>query len=304
VFGSDANHVFAAGSSGLIIARDAGGNWSNQSMGGAFPPTFSEGWAAGNTDFWMATTSGATRSNGAGVWAYEQSSGAATQGNGLWGFSSSDLWLSFENDTGTLAAPVNATTLYHYNGSGWTTETPATPGGFLALWGTSDSDLYAYGVDVENQGSGAFRNPIIAHRNAAGTWARQPNGPGLITTGGTNCGVTSMWGFGKPATNIYATLKGSGIYHSAGDGTWTAVPNAPAGTSGPKVACSAVWGASSSALWFACKNVVFSYDGNATWATTLTDPNVTAFSAIWGTSATNVYAVGGDGTNAIIYHLY
>jgi hypothetical protein len=31
---------------------------------------------------------------------------------------------------------------------------------------------------------------------------------------------------------------------------------------------------------------------------------VTAFSAIWGTSATNVYAVGGDGTNAIIYHLY
>ena len=242
------------------------------------------------------------RSSG-GAWGFVSS--APGPGNGIIAFSSSDVWMATEADSGTVSAPVNSSTVYHYNGSSWTSETPAQQGGFLTLWGTSGSDLYAFGVNLENNGSGGVRYPIIAHRDATGTWTRQPNGPALGVTAGSNIGVTSMWGFGVPATNIYAALRNSGIYHSAGDGTWTQVPGAPAGTQGVKNYCYATWGAAASAVFFGCKNIVYQFDGNATWTTSLNDASIGNIAGLWGTSANNVYAVGTDTAGAgIIYHLY
>jgi hypothetical protein len=225
-------------------------------------------------------------------------SGAPSPVTGLYGFSTADFWTS---DT-TATNNVNTSSFYHWNGSSWVTET-STQGGAVSLWGTSDSDLYAYGSDVE----GSLRKTIIIHRNAAGTWSLQGAGqlPTLGITANGVCGLNGMWGFGTPANDVYAITSGQGLFHSTGDGNWAQVPNAPAGTQGVKTICKAVWGATASAVWVACPGGVYVYDGvNKVWGTTGLVASGVTFNALWGSGPNDVYAVGDNGTTGIIYHYY
>ena len=118
--------------------------------------------------------------------------------------------------------------------------------------------------------------------------ANEPNPVGI---------VSSLWGFGSPANTLYATTTTAATpLYSTGNGTW-----APMGGSAP-TACYAVWGSSASAVWFACEEGLYLYDGSNWTGPSLNGETILG---LYGTSATNVYGVGNDSAdNGVIYHYY
>lgn len=208
---------------------------------------------------------------------------------GVWVFAANDAWFSFWSYDGS---PDGKSALYHYTLSGFNQAQNPDSTNVMALqhlWGTSDTDLYTFGSEVTSCAPGVcYTASIISHPDQTGKWVQQYN-----TAGGE---ISSMWGFGSPATNIYATATTGVPLHSTGNGGWNSLAApAPSG-------CAAVWGADPTHLLFACGASLYPFDGTTWGASELSGPTI---SGLWGSSASNVYAVGktGGGTGAV-YHYY
>ena len=143
-----------------------------------------------------------------------------------------DIWSSYY----LLSGASSNSAINRYQATGWAPVMNSDGSQALELqriWGSSSSDMYAFGA-TEMCGLGACNSTAeVLYPDSGGTWSPQYslNQPGPTLT------MTSMWGFGKPLNNLYATLNGHLTpLHSAGDGNWTALGgSAPSGTS-------CVWG--------------------------------------------------------------
>jgi hypothetical protein len=301
VTGTDANLVFAAGAAGNFISRSAG-TWVDQSISNG--PDFGQMGASSANSLWAVTSAGIERSTSPGIWYYDSSAnGPMTLINGITPVSQTSVWASYQFDNGTLQAPMPGSVIYHYANGAWTSQTLAL-GGAGQMWGTSDTDVYAWGTHMQNDGGSSYKVTVILHRDASGNWSQTFTGKTLGVTANGLIGYTSVFGFGSPATNLYATARGDTVYRGTSPTNWTPMADAPAEIVGPKLHCDSVWGASPANVYIACMTSVYMHDGT-TWSKPLTDANA-SFWSVWGSGPNDVYAVGSDtaGTTGVIYHLY
>jgi hypothetical protein len=300
VFGNsgDGSHIYAAGGS-AYYERDATGTWSWYAinLSALNPSVISQGWAFGVNSVFLASDVGVLESTAPTAWsgAFEGSAVEAVVG-----FSATDGWAAHGDGM--------TTSVYRLTSGGWATD--QTEAGYsgtgaanrVALWGTSDGDLWLGGG--AGLGSPIVYTPVVWHRNAAGSWSQQTVEPGCHTCiGGVVPKVNGLWGFGSPATSVFATTYpvAPAIYSG---GTWSSLANVPIGMGGSGKTCLGIWGSSATAMWFACDGGMFLYSGAGTWDTN-SQLNVTGFQSVWGSSAIDVYAAGTDGNGAgFVYHYY
>ena len=167
---------------------------------------------------------------------------------------------SASNPEGGIAAPPALK---------WTQEGPMYL--FLGIWGSSPNDVYA----VEAGG-------LIMRSTGDGTWTGQVSGTGERLTG--------VWGSGP--NDIYISVRSNVVLHSTGNGVW----DHHVFQSG--VTFSGVWGSG--------PNDVYVFEagadhtkGDGTWSPQIIEPDGQPTLAMWGSSATDVYAGAALGT---VYH--
>ena len=134
---------------------------------------------------------------------------------------------------------------------------------FLAIWGTSSTDVYIVGA------AGA-----ILHSTGNGTWVQQQSGSSSYLHG--------VWG--SSATDIYAVGLGGVILHSNGDAAWT--------ISTPTVHdLLSVWGSSRKNVYAVGREgTILHFDGSS-W-TPMQSGTLSDLASVWGTSSTDVLSGG------------
>lgn len=208
---------------------------------------------------------------------------AAPQGSnlyGVWGSSPSDVFAAgqpsgFDDPDGFLL---------HYDGSGWSEMSgpAAADANYRSVWGSSATDVFAVGsfFDADYQG-------LIARFDGV-SWAKMdlaaPEGISLRDVHGTSSSDVWAVGFTQfpdfPENGLILHYDGASWTERdvGGDnfifsGVWASAPND----------VFAVGGGDNSAA-------VYHYDGQ-TWSPMVIPPTVYLHD-VWGTSATDVYAVG------------
>ena len=177
------------------------------------------------------------------------------------GWSSSDLFIM--DEIGSIA---------HYDGNTWTVIRNDVPGQELsAIWGTSFSDVFAVGSE------GA-----ILHYDGK-SWSKMNSG--------TTKNLLNVWGIS--ASNVFVVGEYGTILHYDGQ-TWNQL------ISNTTARLLSVWGSSSDI--FAVGGTIIHYDGITCseikdGATQYLDSiyGDNYINSVWGTSPSNVYAVGNSG---------
>ena len=216
----------------------------------------------------------------------------------VWGSSSTDV-LAVGGDPDSFAAKV-----FHYDGSQWTEVRGFAPGEFElfeleSVWGSSATDIFAVGFVFD----GVFEESLIFHFDGT-DWRR------MQVTGQVRPSLVDLWG--SSATDVYAVGQNDEDAPSTGvvlhfNGTsWAPVLQRQS------FAPNSVWGSSATDVFVAGFQVeetdqepffrsfgtIFHFDG-ASWSRVTLPPGVGVLNEIWGSSASDVFAVGEDG---IIVH--
>ncbi len=213
------------------------------------------------------------------------------QGNGLnavWGTGASNVYAVGDNGT-----------VLRWDGSSWSAETSGTTAKLTSIWGSSASDIWIAGESILLHGNGStWTEDAYGTTNCcwAGIWASGPSdvwavGEGIVVrwngsawgpVAGAPTGVNNaVWG--TSATNVFIADLNTAISHWNGT-AWSS--DATGGTRG----FWALWGTGPGDVWAGGMNDVAHYDGSTWTATPLT---TTRRLGVWGTSATNVWTVGG-----------
>jgi hypothetical protein len=275
-----------AGSSFTLIGRNLAGAWKPLTHAGTSHVTMMAVSAPDNV--WIADDQGIYSWTGT-AFSKDTRPGAPTARiAGIYTFGADDVW-----------AALTTGAIVHYRGGSWAAEAspPAGGGGFF---GSSDDDLFTFGTTSDT----SFDYAKILHRGSDGKWTTVYTSTGAYTMAGYTARVTALFGFGNPITSAYATVTNTMAptppIHAGSDGLWAPITNTPAGV----VNCSDAFGVDEKTMWFLCNGAIYSYDGT-TWSAPLTIANA-RFQSLWGTSATNLYAVGFDSSaiNGVVYHLY
>ena len=225
--------------------------------------------------------------------------------NGVWGTSATDVFAVGPDPLGAFGYDG---AILHYNGTSWSPMTTIGLGsGEVALysvWGSSPTDVYAVGEDFRG-----IPNALVAHFNGS-DWSRVPLSEiafrALFDVHGTS--AQDVWAVGF--VDLGFNLRGSAaqlslraratkgarqiedaqgiILHYDGTG-WTEFR-----TPEEDLAFNGVWSAAPNDVFAVGERgetaVVYHFDGTA-WAL-MTVPPVRQLLDVWGTSGTDVYAVG------------
>lgn len=211
--------------------------------------------------------------------------------NAMWGSGATDIYAVGSDSS------VNKQQIAHFNGTSWTTLT-SYPGAV----GDQVNTIYGFGVNavyIGTQASLGGPGGIWFTSNSGTSWTQQYN----------TKGINAIWG--ADATHIYAGVQdNSGIILSSnGGGTWSPV----AGSLGTRF-IHAIWGASANEFWVASSDSIWHTTNGGLSFTNQFDTNVSSagfiavgfsvnWKSIWGTSASNVYAVGSSlGTGYIAHY--
>ncbi len=144
------------------------------------------------------------------------------------------------------------------------------PATIMAVWGTSDKDIYAVGQTLVPPIESAL------WRFNGFAWSE-------ISVSGSNV-LNAVWG--ADSSNVVAVGQGGTILHLQGT-EWTQVPNISS-----DINFNAVWGSSPTDIHaVADGGVIFHYDGSG-WFETMGVPTEAPLYAVWGANASTVYAAG------------
>jgi len=219
-------------------------------------------------------------------WRLMPSGVSAMQFYSLWGVSATSVYASGGIVGGSDVVP----TVVHYDGTEWRSMNVDTavafingPGIIRGFWGTSDANLYAVG------------GSSIVHYNGT-TWT-------ILFDGVVAGGLRSVWG----ASDTTVFMAGGECYLVRYNGTGFFGSWYPASRDcgqlsdlrfGGYVALNAIWGASDTDVFVVGGNGIIGfiahYDGSL-W-TTMPSGTTQHLRAVWGTSPSNVIAVGDSGT--------
>lgn len=182
--------------------------------------------------------------------------GPAGNWTSVWGSSSSDVFVV--GYQGAIA---------HWNGSSWTTMNSGTSEILTSVWGTSPRDVFAVGY-----------NGVILHYNGV-AWSPMSSG--------TSESLAVVWGTSPTDVHVGSYQQ---ILHYNGSG-WTASLTL---TGGAPQNFQGIWGASESVAFASGSSQVHHYDGNNWLQESFPTPPLIS-SALWGSSATDLYMVGQAG---------
>lgn len=208
----------------------------------------------------------------------------------IWGSSTSDIYAVGYD------ASVSKQQIAHYNGSSWTTLT-SYPGAVAdtvnTVYGFSSSLVY-----IGTQANGGGPGGIWFTGNSGTSWTQQYSTKGINT----------IWG--PDSTHIYAGVQDNSglVLFSNGGGSWSPVT----GNIGTRF-INQIWGVSSTEFWVATSDSIWhtTTSGSSFTSQFDTNSNSTGFfsigvsvnwKSIWGTSASNIYAVGTSGGAGYIAH--
>jgi hypothetical protein len=192
--------------------------------------------------------------------------------NGVSALSSSAVWAVGESSSGPLVE--------FFNGKSWSIQaspTIAGGGGTLnAVDALSPTDVWAVG----NTGTGESRGQLIENFNGT-SWSivQAPSSHGALTSisAVSSSDIFAVGGGGKDVPNELVQFNGT---------TWSVVPNGPTDADAvDAISATDIWAAGGSGIW--------NFNG-ATWTQVAFSNGNTAndFSAISGSSANNIFAVG------------
>lgn len=300
VFGvkGDGSHVYAAGT-GYYYERDATGTWTAYALNpaGVSPSAIGMGAALATNSVMLASDVGVLQSTSPTTWTPVYEGGNMS---GIVAFSSTDAWAA--------GSGVNTSGLqmFRLTASGWATDVVQAGGIGSALWGSGDGDLWLGGVAAI--GSPVVSTPATWHRDSSGTWTQLTVAAGChFCPGSTPPSVAGIWGFGAPASTVYAIMNAPAdpaIWTPATGWTPYDASKVPLTFGGSQIKCHGIWGSSPSDMWFACDHGVFRSTGLDAWDDSAY-LNVYWFKAVWGSGPLDVYAVGVDTNNVgFLYHYY
>ncbi len=172
------------------------------------------------------------------------------------------LWCS--SSAGLLAVGDDGT-ISHYDGTSWSEMPSGTENSLHAIWGTSASDVFAVGD-----------GGTVLHYNGS-VWS-------VMANAASN---TLQFVWGTSPSSVFAGGVASGPIHYDGS-VWSSPRSGDPGLSGMCGASTALFGVGGSSLW--------QFDGGA-WTEMLCDSHDDV-SSLWGSSAADVFAVGGGWWNS------
>jgi uncharacterized protein YjdB len=180
----------------------------------------------------------------------------------------SEMWSGSSNERALAIWGTSDTDVYvvgdftevrHYDGTSWT-PMGGTFGG--AVWGTSATDVYMMG----------WTGTILHHDGTS--WSSMESG-----TGST---LNAVWG--ASPRDVYAVGDAGAIVRYDGS-SWSDM------ASGTFENLAGVWGMSTTDVYaVGSSGTILHYDGTS-WSAMASGPSAD-FTAVWGTSATDIYAVG------------
>lgn len=217
---------------------------------------------------------------GVGVWHAERAAADLSGSSGgdtlttVWGAGPLDVWVAgyYNPDNGII---------FHRDMTGtWMIAGTPTVAKLYGLWGTSATDVFAVGGDIGATHASVLHSTGAAFTDLFSYPQSQANGI-----------------FGFSSTNLYlawssgtAPAPHAGIWHSS-DGKTFSAQNGSAGAGVPPDGMTAVWGSAPNDV-YAAGSGIFHSVGDGAW---FSQSTMTA-SAITGSSATDLYAVGPAGT--------
>lgn len=247
-------------------------------------------WCAAPDTVFVAGAAGMARSSGDGHWSWMgprgvrglHGSGRANVygfGNGLYHFTGAD----FAKVSDTIGFNV-VTSL---NGELWATNGVGVLRGDGMQWQTEFNDVTYQTMAIAFAGEDLFvtsANGAVLHAPKAKNWSIEPV-PGAQVLRG-------VWG--ASATDVYS-VGDKGLFHSAGDGTWTAVLQAN---------LNAIWGASSDDIYAVGKEgLVLHYTKGRGWQPELLDFLTAGMNllSVHGCSDGSIYVAEEEG---VVIHLH
>ncbi len=284
IWGSSASNVFAVGEGSITILHYDGTEWTEMTSGPS--EALLDIWGSSANNVFAVSDHGTIYHYDGTKWT-EMTSGTSKYISGVWGSSANNVfavgyenifhydgtkWTEMTSDTswlqdiwGSSATNVFAVNdegiILHYDGNKWTEMTSGTSEALYGIWGTSGNNVFAVGE----------KGTILHYAGDKGIEMRSDTSD-----------LSDIWG--TSTTNVFAVGGYGTILHYDGS-NWTEM------TSGTSKYLSGVWGSSENDVFaVGGDGTIFHYDGS-NWAemTSVTS----SLWDIWGTSATNVFAVGG-----------
>jgi hypothetical protein len=230
----------------------------------------------------------------------------------VWGSSATDVYAVGYGDSENATVPL----LYHNNGSGWSGSGLPLPSGWtsgylFSVWGSSASDVYVVGSGY----AGGKYQPLL-YRYDGSIWTPLALS---LPVGWSKGYLYGVWGSGSG--DVYAVGYGNNgtalmplIYHYNGSGWSGTSPTLPTGWISANLR--GVWGSAANDIYAAgygnngtnTAPVLYHYNGSG-WSEASPARPAGWISAslhgVWGTSASDVHAVGyGDEstTMPLLYH--
>ena len=238
-----------------------GTSWTTIPFGGPI-------WGSAPNDFWSGTTIGTIiHWNGSATSNYALS-GKITS---IWGSGPNDVWAVSESWS-------SGSSLYHWNGSGWTQSSNYPTYSLHDVWGSGPNDVWAVGKDTGTAGG------VVLHWNGS-SWTVKINpseeisqvsgsGPNDVWVVSLYEGYTLHWN-GTSWSFSYAPDRSINLY-----GLWDSGPND-------------VWAVGA---YYSSGGIVLHWDGTS-W-TAIQTGTVGKINNVWGSGPNDVWFVGDGG----IYH--
>jgi hypothetical protein len=254
------------------------------------------------TDVWFVDEGDAFRSTGDGTWTRTTFPGPRV--NGIWVAAPDNAYVS-----------VQSNAVYHWNGNGWDHPVVAIGISLEGVWGSGPNDIYAVPGPYRSKGFGVWElDPTtkmsiggfavwgsgptdvwvldghrgVSHSKGDGNWEFQELPPLKFAN------PLAVWGSGP--TDIFALDRGE-VDHSTGDGKWL---RQSLGTTDADSTTS-IWGSGPTDIYVGMHDeTILRSIGDGKWYRERVIPMVAGKSysvtAIWGTTADNVYVVTDAGT--------
>lgn len=258
IHGSARDDIWTASYSGNVYHYTIGG-WKELPVAGGSINLYGI-YASSRTNAWVAGSGGTLLRWDGTRWNGGMSPSPMAYFVSMWGTTANDVWLT----DGTYG--------WHWDGSAWTKDA-----GFLSfggtikpLWGRASNDVWSPGDRTRLDHYDGTSWKSVAHGLDEG---------GYVRFGIGGCSVS--------ATDVWLSTAYGGLAH--GDGTTFAWVKKPP----PLVSRNAVWATGPSDIWV-LGGTARHFNGT-TWSDA-TLPPYAELRAVWGASASDVYAAGDGGT--------
>jgi len=246
IWGTSTNNIYAVGDAGTILHYD-GISWSGINSGISY---YLYGICGSSPTDVFAVGDGGTILHYDGMSWSTMSSGTSNLLESIWGSSPTDVF-----------AVGDGGTILHYDGMSWSTMSSCTGHRLESIWGSSPTDVFAVG-DYN----------IILHYDGI-SWSTMSSG--------SPSNLHDIWG--NSPTDVFAVGENGNIYHYDGM-SWSTIEVGPYSVDG-------VWGSSPTDVFAVGEvGVILRYDG-ISWSPMSSIVTSRFLRDAWGSSPSDVFVV-------------